>query len=239
MTIGVYKLLFKDGSFYIGRSSNIEKRFSTHKNDLKNNKGSKKLLSTYKSVGAPTDYEILEVCETVADSIIKEVYWIKHLSATILGLNVSPGGEDILQGEDAHNALHSNKEIEQVLDMILLGTPLKEISNTLNISYNIVRDISAGKEHLWLKDTFPEKYQKMIDLRPERKNNSLANLTDKFQFKPKLATYPKLLSPSGMVHIIEGSMSSFARLHSLHIGNLSSLINGRRKTCQGWTLSTE
>lgn len=234
MTLGIYKLIFSNGAFYIGRSSNIEKRFSTHKNDLKNNKSNKKLLTVYQEVGSPTSYEILEVCDTVGTSIDREIYWIDYLKATTLGLNISPGGEDILQGELGTNSKYSNKEIESVLDMLILGTSLKEVAEILNISYNVVRDISAGKEHLWLKEMFPDKYKKLVDLRQIREDNSLANLTDKFRFKPKLSKYPTLVSPSGDLHSIENSLSAFARLHELNLGNLSSLINGNRATCQGW-----
>lgn len=239
MTVGIYKLLFSSGDFYIGRSSNIEKRFSTHKNDLKNGKGNIKLLAVYKEVGLPTTYEILEVCDTVEISKAREIYWIKALNATIKGLNVSPGGEDILQGELAPNSKYSNKEIESVLDMLILGIPLKSISDILNISYNIVRDISCGKEHLWLKDSFPDKYKGLEDQREQRKSNSLDNLTDKFRFKSKLSKFPRLVSPTGGTYDIDSSMSSFAKTHNLHLGNLSSLINGRRKTCQGWKIYEE
>lgn len=236
MTIGVYKLLFSNGAFYVGRSANIEKRFSTHKNDLKNNKGNKKLLSTYLEVGLPISCEILEECTSIEESLLREVYWIIKLDAINLGLNISPGGEDILQGELNPGSKYTNNQILSVLELIVKGVSLKEISENLGISYNVVRDISAGSEHLWLKEQHPELYQLMLNQRNIRKENSLANLTDKFRFKSKLSKYPDLVSPTGEVFSIGDNLSSFANKHGLHLGNLSSLINGRRKSCQKWKL---
>ncbi len=237
MTIGIYRLLFSDGSFYVGRSSNIEKRFNTHKCDLKQGKSNKKLIAKYIELGEPTHWELLELCDSSQNSSINEIYWIKQLNAIELGLNVSLGGEDILYGEDNPSSKYSNEQIFKVLEALVSGIQLKEIAKKLNISYSVVSDISAGNNHIWLSDKHPELYQQMLDQRSIRKQNSLNNLANRVEFKPLLETWPNLVSPEGILFTIGTTLSAFAKEHKLNLGNLSSVVNGRRKSCQGWKLS--
>jgi predicted GIY-YIG superfamily endonuclease len=240
MTIGVYKLILSDGSFYIGRSCNIEKRFSTHLYDIKHGKSNKKLLAKANEGVLPIAYEVLEKCNTIEDSKLREVHWINELRAIQEGLNVSLGGEDILYGESNASSKYSNAQILEVLMLLAEGSyTLKEIEEETGVAKGTLTDITTGSKHLWLQSESPELYQKMQDNASIRKANSLANLEKAVRFKPLQETYPALKNPSGEKIEIEGTLTSFAQKYNLQIGNLSSVINGRRKSHKGWTLYRE
>lgn len=237
MTIGVYKLILSDGSFYIGRSVNIEKRFSTHLYDIKHGKSNKKLLNKAEKGILPIKFEILEECCNIQDSKIKEIYWIKELQSIEYGLNVSSGGEDIFYGENNSNSKYSNNQITRALVLLAEGSfTLKEISLEIGILKGTLTDITTGSAHIWLQYEYPELYKQMQENVSIRKANSLANLSKAVRFKPLLESYPKLKSPEGYIVEIEGTLTSFAIKYNLQLGNLSSVINGRRKSHKGWTV---
>ena len=51
MTVGIYKLEFIDGSFYVGRSTSIKSRYKDHISTLKRNaSGCRKLQNKYNGV---------------------------------------------------------------------------------------------------------------------------------------------------------------------------------------------
>ena len=51
-------------------------------------------------------------------------------------------------------------------------------------------------------------------------------------------TYPKILSPDGIEYEIT-HLSDFAKEHGLHQGNMSQVLNGKRKQHKGWSLAPE
>lgn len=238
MTSGVYKLSF--GTLvYIGRSSNIEQRYRAHVSDIQLGKSSSKLCSAYVQYGLPK-LEILHVEEDFAKQKELEVYYIRHFNSYVNGLNSTEGGEDILYGELNHACKYTNNQLMEVL-RLLANNPemlLKDISSISGVHMNTVREVSAGTKHLWLSLEYPDLYAKHIANKPNRKSRSLANLTDKFRFKSKLEVLPTLISPSGEEVNIDTSISEFARKHGLQVGNLSSVLNGSRKTHKGWKLKS-
>lgn len=50
--------------------------------------------------------------------------------------------------------------------------------------------------------------------------------------------FPNVINPSGQICIIDGTLTEFCRVHSLNVGNVSCLINGKKKSYKGWTVST-
>lgn len=58
MTSGIYKLSFRDGSEYIGKSVDIERRWEEHQQSFLNGKAAKKLMDKYYQFGMP-DMEIM------------------------------------------------------------------------------------------------------------------------------------------------------------------------------------
>jgi hypothetical protein len=236
VTAGIYKLTFGD-KVYIGRSLDIEHRFNGHISDIKLGKSSRKLISAYAKYGVPT-LSILEECTSLEMQKSLEKEYILKLDTLTNGLNTTPGGEDICYGELNANCKYTNEQLYEVLKMLAYSKEmtLSSISEATAVGINTIRDISAGTKHIWLSCEYPIEYQLFLDNKPFRHSRSLSNLTDKFRFKSKLETYPDLVSPTGEVISINGSLSAFAKEHSLQLGNLSRVINGIRNSHKGWKL---
>lgn len=239
MTSGIYKLTFGD-KIYIGRSSNIEHRLTAHISEIKLEKSSKKLIAAYKEHGLPS-IEILVNESNLAKQKELEIEFINKFNSVIDGLNTTYGGEDILYGELNPSSKHTNIQIYEVLKYLSYSKDmtLLQISEITGVSLSVVRGISAGNRHLWLSVEYPIEYATMVENKEYRAKRSLSNLTDKHRFKSNLDKYPKLISPIGEIIEIEGSLSNFATSNNLQIGNLSSVLHGRRKSHKGWKLATE
>ena len=235
MTCGIYKLVFSDNNFYIGCSSNIEVRYSSHLYTMRNNLHSSKVQKIYSTLKKEPILEILEVCtqETLLD---REVYWIAYFKATELGLNISEGGEDILVGEDNGSSKYSNEDIISLFhDLVKYPEiSLKNMSVRHNISINVVKSISNRSRHLWLADKFPEEYKLLMSNASIRAEASLNNLSSEHRFK-RSTPYPIIISPTGLVYQVN-KLGQFAIEHNLQPGNLSQVLNGKRKTHKGWKL---
>ena len=96
--IGIYKIEnLINGKVYIGQSSNILKRWSTHKsfaNSLVNSRNTH-LYNAIKKYGIENfSFEIIE--ETSIEDLNKrEIYWIKYYNSYEKGYNLTIGGEGI------------------------------------------------------------------------------------------------------------------------------------------------
>ena len=87
MSSGIYLLTFKDGSFYIGKSTNIEKRFSQHNKSMDDGSHTKKVQEAYDRYGSP-EQSVLMYCH--ADHIdIMETYYINENWNNSLLLNTT------------------------------------------------------------------------------------------------------------------------------------------------------
>lgn len=236
VTSGVYKLIFKDGSFYIGRSVNIEGRYKDHCSTLRNNRAHNKALQQAFNYNGIPQLEILETC-TVEESKKQEVFWIAQLNATKVGLNISDGGDDILIGDKHPMSKYSNSTICLTIELLACTDPIythKEIENITGVSQATIKDIVCQRSHVWAKEQFPELYQKMLDTKDLRKAHSLANLNP--QANKKAIEYPLVKSPQGDIFSIE-HLTEFCKLHDLQSSNLSHVLSGRRKSHKGWTLA--
>lgn len=91
MTTGIYRLLFNDGSFYIGQSVNIENRIDQHIKDMIDGKHTRKLQDAYEKCGIPSA-SIMTTCHKDHLDYLEGYYIISLLP----GLNTSiPKGIDV------------------------------------------------------------------------------------------------------------------------------------------------
>ena len=74
MISGIYRLTFSDGSFYIGKSNDIESRWKQHSKNLLEGKHTKKMQEAYNKCGDPT-FEIMVQCHPHHTDIL-EAYHI-------------------------------------------------------------------------------------------------------------------------------------------------------------------
>lgn len=94
MSIGIYKIknLF-NGKIYIGQSVDIEKRWSTHKAELKHNHHHNiHLQSAWNKYGEDNfEFSIIEICNS--DQLNqREIYWISEFNSCENGYNLTSGG---------------------------------------------------------------------------------------------------------------------------------------------------
>lgn len=162
MTTGIYILKFiGTDRVYVGQSKNIERRFISHKNILKQGTGAKKLQEAYNRYGAPSMEILLECDPSELDSLEKEA--IEIYDSVPNGFNTDTGGysRPELSGENAPSATITNEQAVDILKF-LVNTEYRytqaEIADFLEVSRNVVKDISAGISHSWLEKEFPEEY---------------------------------------------------------------------------------
>lgn len=239
MTVGIYKLEFKDSSFYIGRSVSIETRYKDHKATLRGGRNhSIKLQTKYNELKQLPILSILEVC-SIPEIKIREEYWIKELNATVVGLNVRPGGDDLLFGEKHPNSKYTNLQVLEVVKM--LGVEYNEaitheiVSEVTGVSISTIKDIITGRAHLWIKDEYPELYSNMLLCKNKRRTNSLKNLNP--YANKKTLVYPDIISPDGIVYTVE-HLTNFCNEHGLTASNLSKVFKGERVHHKGWKLNS-
>ena len=97
----------------------------------------------------------------------------------------------------------------------------ESISKDVGLPLSILYDISKGQSHTYLKDLYPEEYEKL--------------LSKKGSFSRGRKEWPKVRAPDGTVHEIFNS-AKFAKEHRLDTGGFSRLLNGKQKTQKGWML---
>lgn len=229
MTCGIYKLNFpRTGLVYIGKSINIERRFNQHINKFKSNKyGNSKLQWAYNLYGIPT-YEILHVCKE-SDLDFQEIQYISLFNSLDKGLNSIPGGQPtpVMSGIANPNAQYKEEDYFNVL--YFLGEPgysITEIAELTNVSKYVVQHIASREAHFWLKDKYPELYNKMVEVSTKGRRSS----------EQRGIIYPLIKSPSGEIYEVK-HQTNFAKEHGLLQSKLCEVLHGNRKRHLGWTLA--
>jgi hypothetical protein len=230
MAVGIYKLEFTDGSFYVGKSLNIDRRFKYHKWCLLNNLSARKLQDKYFETGFPV-CTIIEYC-AVSEIDKKEIFWIQELNALNKGLNTATGGSGAAYGQ--YNVL-SKYSLENIVEVLYLLSDdniilLKEIAESTGVHKDTVSSIACGKTHCYLKELFPERYA-ILESRIGTRNSVANNVYN--------ITYPDIKSPEGKVYSITNGLSYFANTHKLNKSALCQVLKGKSKQHKGWKLATE
>lgn len=231
MTIGIYKLCFNGtDKVYIGQSIHIEKRYATHLNELKNGTHSYKLQKAYAEYGIP----ILNILEVIPEQSLdeSEELYINKYNSCANGYNTanrSAGGISI--GENNGLSKYSNKQIIEAVELIVEfpDISLKIVADTLDISWDTIKQIARGTQYKWLADIIPETYNKLMALKGTR-----ASVSNSAKGKGKV--YPLIMSPIGELFNVE-NCKVFAEQHELQQSNLIQVLNGNRKTHKGWKLA--
>ncbi len=104
--IGIYKITSPSGKIYIGKSTDIYKRWTGYK--VKQNKKQTKLYNSFNKYGVLNHkFEIIELCD-ILNLSEKETFYIKKYNTynTDNGLNLTGGGEGIcFLSEDARKKI--------------------------------------------------------------------------------------------------------------------------------------
>lgn len=223
MTTGIYKLNFSSGAFYIGQSINIEKRFKQHCSDLRCGKSNIKMLDEYDRSGLPS-YEILEDCNIESLNEIEE-YYITKFSATVFpGLNILEKPGSLAVGQYSAGSKCTDDTYEKVFFLLVENRLTQDkIASMFQINRGIVKNISCGASHSWLRSKYPTEYEGLLNRVSKR----------------HIDVRPLLQAPEGNIYDLSGqNVTEFARSHSLHKGHLLAVLNRKEKSHKGWKLAS-
>ena len=156
---GIYALYWEStGMVYVGQSQNMSKRFKEHLSSLKRGvHANPKMQAQYRIHGEPK-LVVLETC-LLTELYEKEIQWTAEFNALAEGLNiVEPGPSG--WGTNSSQSKYSKIQVLRVFSL-LTKTSLAniDIANKVGVSMRLVECIRGGYSHIWLKDTYPERYK--------------------------------------------------------------------------------
>ena len=121
MTCGIYKLVFNGtDSIYVGKSVNIEYRYTAHLRSFKRGESSKKMKDAYETFGAPK-VQVLEECDE-SELDIKELFYISSLNTVKMGFNsrdTATNSNTTSIGELNHKSKYSNAKIIECFNLLI------------------------------------------------------------------------------------------------------------------------
>jgi group I intron endonuclease len=244
MTIGIYRLVFSNtNKVYIGQSVQIEKRYSQHLNDMRNERSNPKLLAAYKEFGKP-ELDILVEC-TIEELDDFEEESIDIFDSVNNGFNIYRYANEapVKKGVESGNSKYTEKQILKVFYFLSeTDNSIKQISDMTEVSVSVISNISRGTTHLWLKEKYPVEFSNIKKHNDNRKiieneNKSLHN--KKFYCaKYKGIVYPQIQSPEGIIYTVD-NVQQFARDHNIPKSSLHRTLRKESKHCRGWKLCQE
>lgn len=129
MTCGIYKIAFDDGSDYIGKSIDIEKRWEEHKHNFLRNKASAKMMRAYHQFGLP-DFEIIaEIHKDHLDII--ESYYISRDKPALNSVISEAISDDEYEVLEANYDLLSKSTVEHVQEIAELREVNQDLEDTI------------------------------------------------------------------------------------------------------------
>lgn len=223
MTTGIYKLHFSDGSFYIGKSLDVNARFKEHLGELKRGTHfNYKVQAAYDKLGPP-EFSIVTECSAHS---LNELERVNINLDNPKQLNIL-AGSDKLYGEEAPRHIYFNEDMLAIFLTIASNPKIsrKELANYYGVDVSTVHDISAGRGRaLMFKDAYPEEYTKLMA-------NKASNTRGKHAVK--------ITNGTTVVELVSGEYSEFCRKYGIQSSNLSKVINGSRKSTMGWSLVSD
>lgn len=201
-----------------------------HCSKLKKGTHSKKVQEEYAKYSSYPELEILVECTKVELNRYEDEC-IEIWDSANNGLNSmksalsSPKG--IQSCENHPNNKYSPEQYELALFLLVEGSMShREIADKIKISKQVIDGISRGNSQIWLKNKYPEEYDKMLKTRPGSGNGHRL-------FK----TRPLLQAPNGTIYNLSGkNVTAFAKEHGLEGGKLSEVLNGYPNSHKGWKI---
>lgn len=182
---------------------------------------------TFSSISSITGVHITTI-ESISQGIGHK--WLQKACPEKYELLLSMKGRRT-RGELSPNSKYLNLKIIEVFNYLVdkPEIPIKQVSTLTEVSYSTVKSIASGSSHSWLKESYPEKYAKLMLLKGTRSSSSRSAAS-------KGILYPNIIDPDGIVHTIE-NCRLFATNHSLDQAALGRVLNGKAKTHKGWKLA--
>lgn len=235
MTIGIYGMVFTSiNKPYIGQSVDIEDRWCKHKYNFKKGTSSKKLQDAYNLCGLP-EFHLLKVCG-MEDLDKEEIMLIEVFNSIKMGLNTCSGGNSY-SGTEAPTSVYSEDQIISAAKLLAFSpnTTNIEISKISGVSTAVIKGISAGRDHIWLQNRFPELYAEVQEARPIRDALTKIEISNKLCAATMGYVYPTVVDKDGNEYTISNARQ-FAIANNIHPANLGAVLNGRRASTGGFRL---
>lgn len=132
MTTGIYKLTFLDDSFYIGKSTDIAKRWDQHTKNMQKGTHTVKVQSTYNMYGPPS-FDILFECHAdhidIMEAFFINAYWSDNILNTTRP--APPSEEEIEVIRSADNSLFQMSTFSHMYTISSLTNALEEMNNEI------------------------------------------------------------------------------------------------------------
>lgn len=113
---GIYKITNPLGEVYIGNSSDITKRFRTHKSNSKNKQNTKLQKSLFKHGIENHLFEIIEEC-FFPESNEREIFYIEKYDSIKNGLNIFCGGGNKKLSEETKTKISISNKGKKASDL--------------------------------------------------------------------------------------------------------------------------
>lgn len=231
MKVGIYALYWWDQDLiYIGQSQDIDRRYKEHLSTLKSKKHTNyKVQDAYNKYGIPK-LEIVEYCSLQQLNEL-EIQWTLEFNSlnTIQGLNIIEAGT-VGYGTASNGSKYTKLQILMVFRAIsTYNHPLyKDIAKNIGVNASLLKDIKCGKSHLWLKEAYPFRYSRMLNVNANSNSKSLYN---------SLGKVVKVLNTNNNTVYTIHNIREFAKQHNLANTHLGEVIRGNRKSHKGWKLA--
>lgn len=233
MESGIYALYWwEQDLIYIGQAQVVSARFKEHKRKLKaGTHPNYRVQDTYNLYGEP-DYITLELCP-IEELNTLEIAWTVEFDSvkTPWGLNLVEAGM-VGWGTNSNNSKYTKQQILRVFSYLYrTNYSHAVISKKTKVSKGLIASITVRKCHLWLRDSYPEQYAKMLN-----RENLWACLLN-------LGKSKNVTSPEGQIYTVD-SVSKFCdSIPSLHIKGdnakrgIARIIDCTRNSYLGWKLA--
>lgn len=147
--IGIYKINYPNGKYYIGLSNDIKRRIREHWNK-DDGQPSHYAIKKYFSCREEIEFDILEQIPELDYNILSDLEqkWIKYYDCANKekGYNLTPGGIELNGNENPFSTLNKAK-LEEIYYLLQQGFTNIEISNKFDISEDTVGRINVGKTY--------------------------------------------------------------------------------------------
>jgi group I intron endonuclease len=171
MSSGIYKLTFSNGSVYIGKSSNIDKRWSQHGKAMSKGTHTKKIQECYEKYGEPL-YEVVFECHPdhidIMENYFISLYWSDSILNTTKPFDLTKEDKDTLNSvnrtvwnistfDHLRNWLRVQKELERsntTLMDIKSGSLVEELEEDVEVLQELLDDSRAEIKRLKSRGLF-------------------------------------------------------------------------------------
>ncbi len=183
MISGLYKLIFKNGDEYIGKSNNIEKRWEEHKSSFYRNKASEKMMNAFHTHGMPEFHVLIEAHKDHID--ILEAYYISCERPSLNSVIAK------CIHEDDFNLLMNNQDLLKLSTVEHIGTivdskdTMKECADLIAIQRDQIEELRKSRSQEEIEASCYSILQEEVDmLYAEAKTNEkvISSLLTKVEY---------------------------------------------------------